>query len=556
MTDKHTQHPNNDALDTLWQYFEKGQLKGALNFLEQLSCHQHHVKDLPEYQWMTAFCCYRLSSDKDHNSQSIAAQQLHAAIPTDERYLWLAYQYWWVTSNYAALIQYCRLCLFQEHRLSQKAIADAWSWLAKGHCSMGELRAGIAAYKKAQAILPNDAQLMLYRSLALLESGEYEEGFTLYDVRLAPSFGLNWITSAKLPMPQWRGESLQGKSLLLWSEQGLGDTLQFSRFAAWLSEQGAEVDILLRESHSTLENVVEHVSGVNRVYVERERRLSVDRMHDFHCPLMSLMLGIIHYKKAHNQSLGKDFVIDHSIQTLLTPEPYISAPFFSRQYAQLPALQTMSVNRSAQAPRLQVAIVWRSTNYAAENPDGDKAAPLRSKVMKSVDLQQMENVLQQDGVDIFSLQFEPSPEEQALLARYHVYDCSPEIEDFSHTAAIISTADIVISIDTAVAHLAGAMGKPVINLLPFVADWRWESKRDDSVWYPSMLLYRQVWLNDWDQVLLRLSRTLEQTVLAFQQSTIHRRIASSANQDKALGNISHSSSPYVVRIVEPVDQYL
>jgi|GEM_PF-1696056 len=532
--------------DTVWRHVEKGEFQQALALLAQ-----GHSEALPEWLWVKAFCEFHLGTASHTHSDVMALQQV---VPNDERYFSLAYQYWWITENYAALIRYCRLCLSLEHDLSQQGMADVWSWLGKGHCALGELRAGIAAYGKAQAILPNDAQLMMARALALLEQGKYEEGFTLYDVRLNSQFGLNWVSSAKLPMPQWRGEILQGQSLLLWSEQGLGDTLQFSRFATWLSEQGAEVDILLRESHRTLEGVIQHIPGVNKVYVERKRRLCVDRIHDFHCPLMSVMRGMILYKKARCQSSDERFVIDHSIEALLSRAPYIPTQAFSQQYAHLPALQKMDAQRASvnnntrdggeclQVGRLQVAMVWKSTHYLAQSMSDEELTPLRSKVMKSLSLREMEGILHMTEVDMFSLQYDPTPEEQSLLNDYGVYDCSAELHSFSHTAAIIGAVDMVISIDTAVAHLAGAMGKPTINLLPFVADWRWGSQRDDSAWYPSMLLYRQVWRNDWAQVLLRLQQTVKQTALSFQQEPL-------------VVTTKHTLRP-LARLTEPMDQYL
>jgi hypothetical protein len=268
--------------------------------------------------------------------------------------------------------------------------------------------------------------------------------------------------------PRWHGESLQGKTILLQAEQGYGDTLQFSRYVTLLAELGGSVIV---QAPAPLHTLLASIKGIKKV-------VSSGSDFDCHCPLLS---------------------VPRALSTLPDEVP-ADIPYLTANAEKRAGWRT---HFSALAST-KVGVVWRTDQVKPEKYREFN----RAKEKKCLVLEQLSPLLAQQNISLVNLQIAPSPAEQAALAANNVLDISADLHDFSDTAAAISELDLVITIDTSVAHLSGALGRPVWVLLPFSADWRWLLDRDDSPWYPSMRLFRQQRLGDWTSVIKRVAQAL------------------------------------------------
>lgn len=283
-----------------------------------------------------------------------------------------------------------------------------------------------ATLREALALRPGDDQATFGLALSLLGQGRYAEGWPLLEPRARLSPGL--IPPGPSTYPEWRGEPLAGKSILVMSEQGFGDQIMLARFARTLRDQGAGVTLAC---HAPLARLFAPLAEAVVAVTPGERQ--VVGPHDYWTRYFSLP-----------EHLGV------TLETL-PAEPYLAAL------------------DDAPAPTGRVGLAW------AASATGPLAA---------------QKSLPKEAADYFLRQGFVSLQPEATGAR-----------DFADTAAIIAKLDLVISIDTAVAHLAGAMGKPTWVLLPHGADWRWMNERADSPWYPSARLLRQATPGDWISVL-------------------------------------------------------
>ncbi len=356
--------------------------------------------------------------------------------------------------------------------------------------ALGRFDEAVAAYDRAIARQPADAEILANRGNALFRLGRYEEALASYRSGLAHdpenaeihwSIGLIDLLRGALPegwdgyewrwrrrefpdrertfdAPLWRGESsLAGKTILLHAEQGLGDTIQFVRYVPRVARLGARVVL---EVQGALAPLLAQVPGVARL-VPRGATLPP---FDCHCPLLSLPLAF----KTELRSIPADV-------------PYLSAPpsRVAGWRSRLPA---------GAGPR--AGLVW------AGNPqhgnDRNRSLPLAA----------LAPLLDVPGITFVSLQKDLGQGDRATL-RVHpeIVECGSRLADFADTAAVISLLDLVVTVDTAVAHLAGAMGRPVWILLPDVPDWRWLLDRPDSPWYPTARLFRQPRRGDWESAL-------------------------------------------------------
>ncbi len=292
----------------------------------------------------------------------------------------------------------------------------------------GRLDAAIGGYL---AVLRDAPDLVFVKdnlSLALLAAGDYERGLKLYEVRFDRS--QQPVVKPQVPFPEWRGEDLAGRSLLVWPEQGFGDQIMYARFARVLRDRGVQVTWAAPPELTPL------FRALPAAVVETGPELRLPR-HDAWCMSGSLPLR-----------LGA--TLDD-----LPAEPY------------LPCEATKGA-----AKGVGIMMFGRAT------PD-----PLRSLTPEAAAV-----VRSWPGV--------------VSLAR-------EDAGDFENTRRIISGLDCVVTVDTAIAHLAGAMGKPTLLMLPFAPDWRWMWDREDSPWYPSMRLYRQPAPGDWASVLARVRAALD-----------------------------------------------
>jgi hypothetical protein len=315
----------------------------------------------------------------------------------------------------------------------------------------------IASYEQLLAIKPDDAGVHFNASLARLTLGDLLAGWKEYEWRWKSKH----FTSRQrdFTQPLWLGrESLAGKTILLHAEQGFGDTLQFVRYAPAVARQGARV---LLEVPGALRRLFEGFQGVERVIAKGE---SLPKF-DCHCPLMSLPLAF-----------------GTTLQNIPCEVPYLSAP--ARRVEQW--RQQLGTGTK---PR--VGIVW--SGRLTHKNDHNRSIPLSALLP-----------LAGAGVELVSLQKEVRGDDLATLAQFgEIRHFGEELQDFADTAALISLLDIVVSVDTAPAHLAGALGKPVWILLPYRPDWRWLLDREDSPWYPTARLFRQPAIGDWESVIER-----------------------------------------------------
>jgi tetratricopeptide (TPR) repeat protein len=319
-------------------------------------------------------------------------------------------------------------------------------------------------YGMALRIMPNYSDAHWNRCLCLLGMGDFERGLEEYEWR-RQTHNLN-PSQRVFTQPLWLGQvSLTGKTLLLHAEQGLGDTLQFCRYAKLLAEQGATV---VMEVQAPLKALLAKIDGVAQVIAQGE----VLPPFDYQCPLLSLPLAF-----------------GTRLQTIPAPPAYLQAD---------PVRSGVWRERLSAFKRPRIGLVWSGN---PEHPhDRHRSIPLA--VLAG---------LASSGASFFSVQKDVRPSDRPVLeAHPHIIDYSAEFHDFVETAAFIDNLDGVIAVDTAVAHLAGALGKPVWVLVAYSADWRWLQGRADSPWYASVKLFRQPAPGDWESVISHVRAELEQ----------------------------------------------
>jgi tetratricopeptide (TPR) repeat protein len=319
--------------------------------------------------------------------------------------------------------------------------------------ALGRHQDALGDYAKAITLARDYVDAHFNEALALLTVGEYARGFAEYEWRWKRS-----IARRSLGKPLWLGEYPLGrKTILLHAEQGLGDTIQFARYAPLLAQGGATV---LLEVQPELKDLLSGLEGV-RVFARGEALPAFD----VHCPLGSLPLAF---------------------KTTLTTVP-VGIPYLG---ASEERIATWGARLEA-LPGKRVALAW------AGNPNhiNDRN--------RSIALARLAPLLSMPGVSVVGIQRDVPESDRAPLAG--LTHLGEELADFQDTAAVIALCDLVVTVDTSVAHLAGAMGRPLWVLLPFWPDWRWTLDAERSPWYPDARLYRQGANGDWDAVIARLA---------------------------------------------------
>jgi hypothetical protein len=291
--------------------------------------------------------------------------------------------------------------------------------------------------------------------------GEFTTGWPLYEARWAAS----GVKERQLSCPPWDGGPLYHRRILIHAEQGFGDTIQFARYAALVASLKGEVVI---ECSSLLVNLLRSAKHVNEVVAAGDPL----PLFDTHLPMLSLPL-----------------VLATKRETIPGGVPYLFA-----ETARIDAWKH-HLGQVPKPPRIGVA--WRG------NPGHPRA---RSR---DLPFQKLAPLLEVRGATFCSLQMERgSGEDRDSPGPPRMYDFTNHIVDFADMAAFTEHLDLIISVDTAVAHLGGALGRPVWTLLPFVPDWRWGLEEDTTQWYPTMRLFRQPKLGDWDSVIQRVAEEL------------------------------------------------
>lgn len=301
----------------------------------------------------------------------------------------------------------------------------------------------------------------LNKAIALLSIGELYKGFGLYEWRWKhEKFKSNIYDYDK---PLWLGiTNIKDKTILLYAEQGYGDTIQFCRYVKLVTNLGAKV---LLQVPKPLMKLLESLDGVD-ILIEENTMLP---HFDYHCPLMSLPLAF-----------------KTEIDTIPEPTPYLSN--------EKEKLEFWS-NRLGKKIKPRIGIVWSgSVNHENDNN--------RSLILKQL------LCYLPDVCEYVCLQKEIREVDLDILANSNIRHFCDEILDFSDTSALCELMDVVITVDTCTAHLAGAIGKQTWVLLPFVADWRWLIDKEYTPWYNSVKLYRQSQIKEWDSVLARISTDL------------------------------------------------
>jgi len=439
-------------------------------------------EDNPHLSAVKGWCLYKLGNPKEAEPLLVEAFNQD---PSQHFSASMMMSFYMEQGYYQQIVDLGQLCvgLHTKDRLM-------WHRLATAQFMLGDLAGSVTAFRRSLKVEYSKATAFAL-SQPLLCQGKYQEGFELYEYRFDSYAKLNWPQCERMPMPQWQGEPLAGKSLLIWAEQGLGDCIQFSRIITPLVEQGAIVDLMLSNAHSGLAGLLKSIPGIGEISIVTHKQVSLKRRYDFQCPLMSLMKGI-----------------QLTPSTIPTPAfPYLTLPDDAKNSDRNP--QLVELLEAINAEKLNIGIVW--TTALLESFKQKDYLHFMQKDRKSLRTEDVLPILNIGGFQFFSLHVAKSPAVQQVLDDNAVIDTANCIKDFTDTAAIIDAMDLIISIDTSVAHLAGAMNKPVINLLPFAADWRWQSNREDTPWYPSMRLLRQAFLDDWSTVSERLQRLLPET---------------------------------------------
>jgi tetratricopeptide (TPR) repeat protein len=335
--------------------------------------------------------------------------------------------------------------------------AEAYYNLGNSLRDLGRCIEAICNFKKAISLKPDYAQAHWNLSLAFLLNGNYTEGWK----------GYKWRRNADLKVltdyhctgkPRWDGSSFKSRRLLVHYEQGLGDNIQFVRYLPMIKARGGTV---IFETLKPLINLLQGFEGID-VLVEFAPNKKLPLEYDFYTSLLDL-----------------PFIFETTVETIPSRIPYIKAdPAKSRHWRD-----------KLTGPELKVGIVW-----AGSSEHGNDR-------YRSCSLKNFAPLGKIEGIRLFSLQKGAAARQMDEYAEIvSVTNVSKHFKDFTDTAAAIDNLNLIISVDTSVLHLSGAMGKPTWALLPYAPEWRWMLNRKDSPWYPSMRLFRQSNWNDWDSV--------------------------------------------------------
>ncbi|HSY29201.1 MAG TPA: tetratricopeptide repeat protein [Burkholderiaceae bacterium] len=367
----------------------------------------------------------------------------------------------------------CKLNRFEEALSSfDKAIAinpgffQAVNNRSLALCDLLRHDEALNGFRRAHEIAPGDPDVHFHIGLCHLLLGDYESGWKEHEWRWKRKKS---IGNRNFSAPLWLGqETLAEKTILLHAEQGFGDTIQFCRYVQAVASLGATV---LLEVPAALRSLLSKLDGVTQLICRTEPLPAFD----YHCPLMSLPLAM-----------------NTRLDSIPNESPYLTAD---------PNLVSVWSERLGKRTGLRVGLAWSGRiDYAND-------------YRRSMPLSAMSGILN-EGAQFISLQQEVRAEDWPALYRHvEIAHFGKHLVDFSETAALIGNMDLVISVDTCIAHLAGAMGKPVWIPLSYKPDWRWLLHRSDSPWYPAAKLFRQSMMGDWNSVIAKMRDRLQDLLI-------------------------------------------
>lgn len=346
--------------------------------------------------------------------------------------------------------------------------AEAYNNLGTAHARLEDLDQAIECYSKAAGLRKDYADAYFNRSVIRLQKGDFANGWAEYEWR--------WWTNGLKPRtysaPPWNGESLRGKTILVYTEQGAGDSFQFIRFIPLLKRLGAEVVL---ECATDFSRILATCPGVDQIVPPG----GLPARFDYHCAMLSLPR-----------------LLSASLESIPREVPYLKPD---------PQLAEAWRVRFGAEPGLKVGIHWQG------NPQykGDR--------WRSIPLEKFAPLAKIPGVRLVSLQKNHGIDQiDAQRSRFEFAEIGRDLDQetgaFVETAAVLANLDLLITSDTAIAHLAGALNAPVWMPLSRICDWRWLEEREDSPWYPSMRIFRQKTVGDWDEVFSRIAHELKRLI--------------------------------------------
>jgi Flp pilus assembly protein TadD len=328
------------------------------------------------------------------------------------------------------------------------------------HYSSGDMDAATTDFEHILKLNQHDVEAHLHRSMLWLAQGDMARGWTEYEWRLQRS-------PRGFTAPRWDGSPIAGKTILIHAEQGLGDTLHFVRYAALVKDRGATVAL---ECQPALRPLLARCPGVDRLAARGE----VLPRYDLHAPLLSL-----------------PGIFKTTMTSIPNRVPYLAAD---------PKLEKRWKRELERTRGFKIGIAWKGNLDHPHN------------CHRSLPLATLAPLARIPGVQLFSLQRNGTDEIRRNGRVFPVTDLAPRLDRdgaFMDTAAVLKSLDLVISVDTAIAHLAGALAVPVWVALNIASDWRWFRERTDSPWYPTLRLFRQQRWGDWDDVVAQMAFQLQ-----------------------------------------------
>lgn len=432
-------------LGILWEY--QGTIEKAI------ACYQRILELDPHH----ASACYHLGRCHQQQNESLAEKYYQTSLSLDPAQVAAYYDLGALYEHQGQLEQAiaCYQGLLSKHPEESKAYHYLGYCLQKVGC-FEEAR---TAFDRSIELNPDDPDAYFNRSSLLLLLGKFEQGWQDFEFRRL----MEGYPVPHFPFPLWDGASLNGKRILLVAEYGFGDTLQFIRYALLVAQQGGRVIV---QAPDALIPLLQSIEGIDEVVSHS----SQPPFCEIYVPLMSL-----------------PYLFRTELETIPHSSPYLFAP----------TDRAVSLQKTKSSNKINVGIAW------AGNPQ------YRSDRTRSCHLRTLLPILQVPGVEFYSLQKgESAAQLLELPDPDSIQDLGSQFKDFGDTAAVIAQLDLVITTDTAIAHLAGALGKPTWVLLSFVPDWRWLLDREDSPWYPTMRLFRQTQPGDWEGVMGRVAEAL------------------------------------------------